>query len=93
MPDSTIERWIEPDPYRPGAQDARVREYGVAVWALIGHLQAVGGNLQRVAADYELPLEAVQAAVAYYQHHREVISARIAANQPATAAEHGQLLC
>ena len=95
MPDASedlIERWIEPSPYRPCADEARLREYGVAVWALVGYFQAVG-DLHRVAEDYDLPVEAVQAALAYFERHRPAIAARIAANRQATAAEYGQLLC
>jgi hypothetical protein len=34
-----------------------------------------------VAADYAIPLEAVEAAIAYYRQHTEVIEARLAANR------------
>lgn len=54
--------------------------YGVPVWALVGHLDAVHGNLQRVADDYELPTDVVEAALAYYEQHKQAIDARIAAN-------------
>jgi hypothetical protein len=33
-----------------------------------------------MAADYEVPREAVEAALAYYREHRETIEARLAAN-------------
>jgi hypothetical protein len=38
------------------------------------------GDVARVAADYALPCEAVKAAIAYYQRHKNLIDARIAAN-------------
>ena len=75
-----IEQYIESSPSRPGVEEARLREYGVPVWALIGHYQAVGRDPRQVAADYELPLAAVEAALAYYRRHRAAIDARIAAN-------------
>ena len=53
------------------------------VWALIGRLEAHGGTAEaaeRVAADYELPVDAVQAAIAFYRRHRAEVDARIAAN-------------
>jgi uncharacterized protein (DUF433 family) len=73
-----IERYIEQDPYRPGSNGARLRDYGVSVWALIAYYQAAEGDINRVAADYELPPEAVEAALAYYRQHKESIDVRIA---------------
>lgn len=75
-----IARWIEQDPYRPGLGEARVIGYGVPVWALVGYRLMVEGDADRVAQDYDLPREAVVAALAYYRRHRAVIDARIAAN-------------
>ena len=46
----------------------------------MGYLEAVENDVARVADDYEVPREAVEAALAYYRRHREVIDARIAAN-------------
>jgi uncharacterized protein (DUF433 family) len=78
--DALIEKWLAPDPYRGGAAEVRLRKYGVHVWALIGHLQGVDGDLAQVAKDYDVPLEAVRAAVAYYGRHSAVIDDRLAAN-------------
>lgn len=75
-----IAEYIELNPHRPGLDEARLKESGVPVWALIGYLPAVGSAVSRVAADYDLPVEAVEAAIAYYHRHREIVDARIAAN-------------
>ena len=75
-----VARWIEPNPHRPGVEDAILVGYGVSVWALIGYLSMVENDIARVAADYELPLEAVEAALGYYQEHQSAIDARLAAN-------------
>lgn len=75
-----VTEWIEPDPYKPWEGDARIRDTGVHVWALIGYLPAVHDDPARVAADYELPIEAVEAAIAYYRRHRHAIDARLAMN-------------
>lgn len=75
-----IARWIEPDPRRPGPAEARLRDAKVAVWAIIGYLQMVGEDRRRAAAAYDIPLEAVEAAVAYYREHRAAVDARLAAN-------------
>jgi len=73
-----IRRHIDPDwdRYPGGRADARLRDSGVPVWALVGHLRAVGNDVDRVAADYELPREAVDAALAYYRRQKSLIEAR-----------------
>ncbi|MBI4494497.1 MAG: DUF433 domain-containing protein [Chloroflexi bacterium] len=75
-----IAQYIEPNPHRPGVDEAWVGTYGVPVWALVGHWQAIGQDADQVAQDYEVPREAVEAALAYYRRHKEAIDARIAAN-------------
>lgn len=78
--DALIRDWIEPHPHRPGPAEARLRRAGVSVWALVGYWRAVRGDVARVAYDYRLPTEAVQAALAYYQRHQAAIDARLEAN-------------
>jgi uncharacterized protein (DUF433 family) len=79
--DELIAHYITRHPDKPGRAEALVADYWIPVWALIGYLPAVDGDIQQVADDYELPLEAVEAAVAYYECHREVIDDRIEANE------------
>lgn len=69
--------FINPD---SGPSEARLRGYGVPVWALVGHLPAVDGDVARLAEDYGLPLAAAEAALAYYERHREAIDARLLLN-------------
>jgi uncharacterized protein (DUF433 family) len=78
--ETRIERYLEPSPHRDGLDEVRLKDYGVAVWALVGYLQTPGSSIERVAADYDVPVAAVQAAYDYYQRHQELIDARIAAN-------------
>ena len=73
-----INEYIEQDPIRPGPASVRLRASGVSVWALVAYYQAAGNDLERVAADYQLPREAVEAALAYYRCHQASIDARIA---------------
>ncbi|MGH2449074.1 MAG: DUF433 domain-containing protein [Chloroflexota bacterium] len=77
-----IERYIDLNAHRypDGRADARLRAYGVPVWALIGQLQALDGDLDQLAQDYELPREAVDAALAYYSCNKEYIDARLLLN-------------
>ena len=78
--DALIARYIEPNPHHPGPADVRLRDYGVPVWALIGQYQATARDAACVAEGYGIPLEAMQAALAYYWQYMPVIEARLAAN-------------
>lgn len=78
--DSLIEKYIELNPHKGGLADARLIKYGTAVWALVGHYRVVDHDITRVATDYEVPVEAVEAALAFYRKHREIIDDRINAN-------------
>jgi uncharacterized protein (DUF433 family) len=80
-----IDRWIVEDQYRPGIADARIRNHWQHVWALVGHAKATVFDPERVAFDYDIPAEAVQAAFAFYARHRQIIDDRLRAN----AAEAG----
>jgi uncharacterized protein (DUF433 family) len=75
-----IEKYIVSDPHRPGISEARVAVYLVPVWALIGYLEAAQGDVAQVAHDYRLPIEYVEAALAYYRRYKDFIDDRLAAN-------------
>ncbi|HVC32824.1 MAG TPA: hypothetical protein VNL16_04875 [Chloroflexota bacterium] len=77
---SRIDRYIELNPQRPGAANARLVGSGVPIWALVGYLEAAHGDLGVVAEDYGIARDAVEAAIAYYHQYRILIDARIAAN-------------
>lgn len=78
--DALIREYVEENPYHPGPADVRLRWAAVPVWALVNYWRAAEGDPERVARDYHLSAEAVQAALAYYRRHEAVIAARIAAN-------------
>jgi uncharacterized protein (DUF433 family) len=75
-----IDSYIEQNPDRPGLDEARLIGFGIPIWAMVGYYWAVGEQPARVAEDYEIPEEAVAAALAYYHRHRALIDARLAAN-------------
>ena len=79
--DQLVATYITQDPQRPGIYNAVVHPEGVPVWALAAHLRALDEDVAQVAAEYQLPQEAVEAALAYYHQHRDAIDARIAANE------------
>jgi uncharacterized protein (DUF433 family) len=85
-PSELIERYITEDPYRPGPAEARLATFGTHVWAIVSYYQqAVHCDLDQVAGDYAIPREAVEAALAYYQAHKQVIDARILLNDSSVA--------
>jgi uncharacterized protein (DUF433 family) len=84
--DALIAQYVEVNPRWPALEDAQVVGAGVSVWALIAHYRAVGADKARVAAAYDLPEQAVEAAVQYYQRHRALIDARLALNAAAFKA-------
>jgi uncharacterized protein (DUF433 family) len=83
---SLIETYIEEDPVRPGPSEARLVGSGVHVWAIIGTLRLSEGPMDhlaaRVAVYYDIPVEAVTAAIRYFDQHRIAILGRLAANSP-----------
>lgn len=80
--EALIEKYIEPHPAKPGLSNARLTtDRHVPVWALIGHLDVVEGDVDQVAHDYGVPREAVDAALAYYERHKASIDARLVLNR------------
>lgn len=75
-----IEKWIEPDPWKPGVEEARVKPFSINVWAIIGHLAGDERNIEAVAHSYDISAESVEAAVAYYHRHKDFIDYRLAQN-------------
>ena len=75
--DELIAEYILNSPDPESIEDARLARYGVPVWALVGYLPAAQGDLGAIADAYELPLDAVLAAFAFYARHRSAIDARI----------------
>jgi uncharacterized protein (DUF433 family) len=82
VPDVTIAL----DPHRPGVERARLVQYEIPVWALIGYMGGEDGAVSQTAADYGIPEAAVRAALAYYRAHREAIDALLATQRAATVS-------
>lgn len=70
----------EPDPMRPGFGEYRLKDRGVPIWAIIGSLTEDADNVDEVAEAYDLPREAVEAALTFYRRHHAAIDARLAQN-------------
>ena len=78
-----IARWIEAQPER--LDEVRLAKYGIEVWAVVGYARGTDGDLAEVARAYELPIDAVRAALAYYRRHPLPIDARLEKNAAAHA--------
>lgn len=85
--DELIARYIETAPAYPTPDRARLGDYGVSVTAIITHLKGVDWNLDETARAYRVPIEAVEAAVAYYERHTTTIDARITLNMTRATGE------
>lgn len=72
--------WLQDHPHRPAPYEVIVGPHSVPVYALIGYLEVAKGDLCKVAEAYDVPLDAVKAAVVYYSRYPEIITARVDAN-------------
>ena len=52
--DALIEQYIEPNRNKQGKAFARLRDYGISVWALIGWLADYFSNADQVASNYAI---------------------------------------
>lgn len=57
-----------------------MKGFGVPVWALAGYFATGSYQLSEIARDYELPCEAVEAALEYYKRHEMILDQRVEAN-------------
>ena len=77
-----IEQYVDLDYDRFGGRaDARLKESGVSVWAIVMYLNLYEGDVERVAWHFELSPEEMEAALAYYQRNKRYIDARVLLNE------------
>jgi uncharacterized protein (DUF433 family) len=78
-----IERHVDQDVerYPNGRADARLRDSGVSVWAIVGFLRVYDNDDRKVAEHFDLSAEEIEAALAYYRLHKQVIDARVTLNE------------
>ena len=80
------------DPLEPGPANARLAASWIHVWALIGYLQGNGWDIEEAAQAYRIPKQAVDAAVVYYEQHRQEIEARLEDNARTIAGDEEVVL-
>src|SRR5438045_2772605 len=73
-----IDRWVRPNPHRPS--EMILAEYGTALWAIIGYARGMEHDIEGIARGYNVPEDAVRAALACYRRHPLQIDAKLAAN-------------
>jgi len=76
-----ITRWIEPNPPKPGPAEMWVLPGCVSERVVMRQLQVEDWDIAGVAEFFELPVEAIEAAIAYYHQNRATIDERIARNR------------
>jgi uncharacterized protein (DUF433 family) len=85
--DALIAQYVERDPAQPWPGGERIKDLHTPVWALIGYYKlGAHGDIDLVADDYEVPRDAVAAALAFYnsnEHAHRAIDAHIDANERA----------
>jgi hypothetical protein len=59
---------------------ARLADYGTPVWAVIGAWKAAG-SIDEVAREWQVPVEYVHAALAYYRRYQRYIDAMLVLNE------------
>jgi uncharacterized protein (DUF433 family) len=72
-----IDKYIEQSPYELGRESARLKGRRLSVATLVTSLLYHGGDLYAVADAYEIPDEAVRAAIWYYGQNKQVLDARL----------------
>lgn len=72
-----IARYIGRDPRKPGLDNSWLVDDGIPVWAIIGYWQGAAGNIEATARGFDISIDAVKAAVAFYERHQAVIDARL----------------
>jgi hypothetical protein len=90
-----LRRMVGPDRHRPGSSRGRLIAEQIPVWALIGYAGALAGTTEptaltdeviaQVAADHDISVVAMKAAVLYYREHQCAIDTLLEANTAALA--------
>lgn len=78
-----IERYVdqEVDRHAGGRAEARLRDSGVSVWAVVAFLKVYGGDPDKVAEHFRLSRQEVEGALAYYRANKRFIDAYVTLNE------------
>jgi uncharacterized protein (DUF433 family) len=70
-------QWLEPKPYKKFTKQLGIKGRNMTVWNLVADVVVSDVPPEEVAADYRLPVEAVQEALDYYYTNKEWIDAEV----------------
>jgi uncharacterized protein (DUF433 family) len=78
-----IERYVDLDTGRfaGGRADARLKDSGVSVWAIVAILPVYRDDVARVADHFSISVDEVEAALAYYRRNNKYVDARLTLNE------------
>ena len=82
-------KYLEARP-QSGSNQLFIKGRNMTVWHLIGAMRANGMTKEETASDLDLPVEAVEEALAYYEENRAMIEQEIEA-EGRWLREHGYL--
>ena len=77
MSATTTYHWLEPKPYKKFTKQLGIKGRNMIVWNLVHPIVVQGHSPEEVAADFRLPLEAVQEALAYYYENEKWINEEV----------------
>ena len=77
MPTNTTYQWLEPKPYKKSTRQWGIKGRNMTVWNLVAPLVVREVTPEEMARRFDLPLEAVQEALAYYYANKEWIDAEV----------------
>jgi uncharacterized protein (DUF433 family) len=77
MSTETTYQWLEPKPYKKFTKQLGIKGRNMIVWNLVADVVVSGVSPEEVAANYRLPIEAVQEALEYYHANQEWIDAEV----------------
>lgn len=77
MSTETTYQWLEPKPYKKFTRQLGIKGRNMLVWHLVAGIVVRGKTPEFVAADYRLPVEAVQEALDYYYANKDWIDEEV----------------
>lgn len=77
MSTETTYQWLEPKPYKKFTRQLGIKGRNMTVWNLVADVVVSDVPPEEIAADYRLPVEAVQEALEYYYANKEWIDAEV----------------
>jgi uncharacterized protein (DUF433 family) len=73
----TTYQWLEPKPYKQFTRQWGIKGRNMTVWNLVADVVVSEHTPEEVAADYRLPVEAVQEALDYYYANKDWIDQEV----------------